>query len=262
MNCEIFLRSYLKDREWCVFALRSINKFCRGFSGVTLIVADYDADGFKELERYTTADQLPVRLVTYPGNRPKAMLECMAQLCYADQFCPHADLILHTDSDCVFKRPVTPESFMTDGKPQLLIRTFESLRGQPPACWEAPTSAALGIPASHEVMARHPAVHWRMLYPSLRQRVKSIHNKDFHDYAVGFENKFPWGFAEFPALGMWALATMEGSYHIIDVSGVPEDEIGIKYKDKLYQGWTHFGAGADDQAAAHQQRRNFELIVS
>lgn len=262
MNTEIFLRSYQKDLEWCSFSLRSIHKFCRGFSGVTLIVADYDADHFAGLQKFTTADGAPVRMATYPGNRQKPMLECMAQLCYADQYCPEADLILHTDSDCVFKGTVTPGYYMTDGKPQLLVRTFESIRGQPPYCWKGPTSAALGIDATHEVMVRHPAVHWKGLYPSLRQRVMDVHHKDFHDYALGFENIFPWGFAEFPALGMWALETMRDRYCVIDVSGMPEDQIGSKYKDRLYQGWTHFSTTPGDIMAASQQRREFEFITS
>lgn len=263
MKCAIIIRSYRRDYEWCVYALRSIQKRCRGFTEVVVLVTSQDEPLFKRLELYRTADGAPVRVASYPGRPQRPMIECMVQLCYSDKFCPDADLILHDDSDCVFTRDVTPETYMHDGKPDMLVRTFESLRGQPPMCWKEPASKALGVDATHETMARHPGVFWRETYASMRDRVEAIHPEGFYQYATRFPNKFPWGFVEFPTIGLWAMLDHPDRYNIIDVSGVPEDEIGRRYKNTLHQGWTHFDLSTmNGRKLAAEQRMLFEAFLS
>ena len=38
MTCDILIRSYYKDFGWLRYALRSIRKYCRGFSKVIVVV--------------------------------------------------------------------------------------------------------------------------------------------------------------------------------------------------------------------------------
>lgn len=257
MNCEIFIRSYKKDREWLGYCMRSINKFCKGFSGVTVVVP-------KEDERlFDFANPRNYSLKLYDCNQSKPMMDCMVQACLADLYCPNADLIFHVDSDCVFTSPVTPETYMTNGLPQLPVRTFESMGENLATCWRKPTQDALGILVTHETMVRHPEVYHRELYASMRDRVECVHGKPFKDYVMGFQERFPWGFAEFPALGMWALHADNDRYSIIDVSGMSEEAITASYKRELFQGWSHWDPNTQDGRNAMQaQREKFERLIS
>lgn len=265
MNTEILIRGCTKDLPWMEYAIRSMGRFCTGFSGVTILVASDEASRFLKFEGMTTHDGKPVRIQAYPPHKDKPMLACMGELCFADEYCPDADLVLHTDSDCVFKCPVTPDNYISDGKPDLLIRTYAWLKqaGLPMYCWKAPTDAALGMNVRYETMARHPAVHWTGLYPAMRERIEKVHNKLFMHYVLGFPERFPWGFAEFPALGAWAMEWAPEAYHLVDVTGVSEEEIGIKWKNTIHQGWTHFNMGnSEDVRKAIEQKQLFDRLIS
>jgi len=259
MSCSILIRSYAKDEPWLRYCLRSIVKFCTGFNDVIVIVPEYDQFVFRWVEGYAPN----VHLRTYPGNREKPMLECMSQLCYSDQYCHGADAVLHTDSDCIFTQPVTPDTYFQDGKPVLLARTYASLRNQPPYCWKASTENCLRIPATHETMVRHPSVYWTDLYPSFRNKVEEVHGEGFHDYTTKGPNVFPWYWAEFPALGFWAMMAFPDKYAFIEVSGVPEEDINSLYKQHLRQGWSHFSVDNQaDRAGRDAQIAEWERVLA
>jgi len=258
---SILIRSFADDAAWLEYCLRSIKKFCSGFAEVVVIVPEYDRNLFCQLDG-TKLNGLPVRVRTYPGNRPKPMLECMESLCHSEEWCPHSDLILHTDSDCIFSTPVTPETFMTGGKPDLLVRSFDSLRGQGAYCWREGVENCFKAPATHETMVRHPSVHYRGLYPSFRAQVEGLHGMSFHDWATRGPEVFPWPWSEFCCLGAWALKSMPRDYNFIDVSGVPEEEITKKYKTHLMQGWSRGDMNDSFQRSqANEQRRKFYEIL-
>lgn len=190
------------------------------------------------------------------------MLAHEVVICSADIFCPEADFFTHIDSDCVMTMHTCPEDYMTDGKPDLLKRTFASFHGKEAACWQKPTEAALGIPVAYETMARHPAVHYRWLYKSLRDRIEQVHRCPFHDYVLRCHNVFPYGFAEFPSLGAWALEEFEDKYNWIDVTNRSATDISVKYKDRMRQGWTHHRTDAAGRMEEARQRAEFEKIVA
>jgi len=259
MKVDILIRSYAKDEPWLKYCLRSIVKFCSGFNNVIVIVPEYDQFVFSWVDKYAPN----VHLRTYPGNRIKPMLECMSQLCYSDMYCNGADLVLHTDSDCVFTQPVSPETYFKNGKPVLLARTYASLRNQPPYCWKASTENCLRIPATHETMVRHPAVYWTDLYPSFRNKVEEVHGEGFHDYTTKGPNVFPWYWAEFPALGFWAMQQFPNKYEVIDVSGFNEKDIEEQFKREMHQGWSHWDAtNPSDIAGRDKQIKEWESILA
>jgi hypothetical protein len=258
MNVDILIRSYAKDEPWLKYCLRSVVKFCHGFRNVVVIVPEYDQFVFAWVEGYARN----IHLRTYPGNRLKPMLECMSQLCYADQYCRGADMVLHTDSDCVFTQDVTPDTYMKDGKPIILARSYDSLRGQPSYCWRASTENCLRTQVSHETMVRHPSVYWIDLYKSFRDKVESVQGIPFHEYTTNGPNVFPWYWAEFPALGFWAMKEFPTKYTFIDVSGMSEREIENNYKKELAQGWSHFDeSNPADRAGRETQIRKWEEIL-
>lgn len=229
MRTEILIVTWSKDIEYLKFNLRSIGKFCSGFEGTTLLVAEQEAGLFDPL-----ASDFGCRLCTYKRvDDPRLWhLHHQAQKCCADLHCPEADFVLFTDSDCVFTEPVTPDEYFVDGKPVLLMEAFSRLAGNP---WKPTVDRALCIDAQYELMRRHPAVHYREMFEEFRQRVESCHKTDFMSYVLSCKSDFPWGLSEFASLGafvhwsnMW-----RDKYHFIDVATMPRP------KDKLAQFWSH-----------------------
>lgn len=230
MRTQIFIVSYSKDAPWLEYCLRSINKFATGFSGTTVLVPKQDVGSMKPI-----CDRHGASLET--DNRaapPLGFLDHMVQKCYADQWCPEADYILHTDSDCVFTELVTPDDYLVAGnKPVLLIEEFARL---PQSHWKMATDNAMKLDCKFETMRRHPAVHYRDVYADLRAHISRVQGKPFRDYILSLKPDYPWGFSEFVALGQIALSEKwQTRYHFIDVA---RDDIP---KHKLYQCWSNWG---------------------
>jgi hypothetical protein len=169
----------------------------------------------------------------YRRPSPLGFLDHMVQKCFADKWCPKSDFVLHLDSDCVFKEAVTPSEYFVDGKPVLLIESFDRLPGNH---WKATTDIAMKIDARYETMRRHPALHYPGVYPALRRHIEAAQMMGFRDYLLTLKPDFPWGFSEFVALGQIALMPeWRGRYHFIDVAkdGHPHN--------KVHQFWSHWG---------------------
>lgn len=228
MKCEIFIVSYAKHFLWLHYCLLSIGKHATGFSGVTLIVPDIDE---------------PMAKAMFPGIiiksgkewEGKGMLWHMAQVMRADEWCPHADFILHTDSDCVFSEPVTPEDYFKGGKPVLMHATFKWLTKQQAnlEMWRTAAEKALGWSVDREFMRRHPAVHYRKVYKTARERIE-IHTKmPCDEYIKSCENGFPQTFAEYPTIGAvaWRHFHPDYSWRDQETDGFPPS--------KIVQFWGH-----------------------
>lgn len=224
MKTEILIVSHRADKAWLEYNLKSIRKFAEGFSGVTLVVPEGDMDAFLPLaKQYGTHIH---------GHTLAGHLGAQAQKCLADKHCPEADFILHTDSDCVFTEPVTPEDYFVNGKPVMLIERFSRLAGNP---WASVVEKALGFSPAFETMRRHPQVNSRGIYQDMREHIEQKHGVDFISFVMSQKADFPWGFTEHCTIGAFALHDhrWRDKYHWVDVAVQPWP------KPKLAQFWSH-----------------------
>lgn len=209
MKAEIFLVTYANDFEFTTYTLRSIAKFGRGFSGTTIVVPYKDLGLFGPL-----AKQHDCTLRGYYESESKGFLHHQVCKCEADLWCPKGtDLIVHIDSDCVFKEPFSLDDFIgPTGKPILVRERFDDFKHYPARySWKQCAEHALGIDMPWETMVRHPAVFWAKMYPDLRAHIESIHHFPFTQYVLLQRNEFPQTFAEFPTLGGFALGCWGGN---------------------------------------------------
>jgi hypothetical protein len=237
---DILIVTFAPDAWWLEQCLRSIGRFATGFGAVHVAYPDKDIMAFAPIGKRFESDvvsDIPVYWHPYKeADAPLAHLDHNIRKCRADEFCPDADLIAHIDSDCFFREAVTPADYLVDGKPVLLIESYEKLKTAHPGryYWKQTVEQALKIDAKWETMCRHPAVHWRGLYPMMRGRVEQVHQMDFDAYVLGQKPDRPCGFAEFPTLGAFAerSKTFNPRYHFVDVDKMPRPH------EKLLQFWS------------------------
>jgi hypothetical protein len=239
-SIEIFIVTFKKDFSWFVYNLKSIRKFCCGFSGTTVLVPLEDAPEFEPICR-----EFGARLFTFHQHPTKGMLHHEVMICRADEFC-EADLILHTDADCHFIEPTTPEDFLIDGKPVLVRQAFANVKpyDQGRYRWKEVVENALGFEVEYETMCRHPAVHYRWLYPEVRTAVERHTRMAFDDYVLAQRNEHPQTFAEFPTLGAYAVKFHHDKYCWADyIAKSPDEAVILPFRpvDKVYQEWSHGG---------------------
>lgn len=244
MNTSILIVSCAKHFAWLEYCLRSISKYATGFKEVALVLPSQEplGDVNEMIDRNTGS--VPVRLVLEPEWPGKGMLWHEWVIVKADTVCRDADFILHTDSDCVFTQPVTPDDYFVDGKPVLMYASYEWLCKQQTNIrnWQVATENALGGIVDNEFMRRHPAVHLRDVYLKTRQVIEDRNRMACEDYIRSCRNEFPQGFAEFPTLGEIAWRHFHEQYHWINQEKEPFPT------EKLHQFWSHRQPNADDLA--------------
>lgn len=230
MRTDILIASYHRDIPYLKYNLQSITRFARGFGGVTIIIPEDEEDQFRPLQQ-----DHPFSVWTYnrDSDQSKWQIHAQAMKCLADVACPDADFILHTDSDCIFSEPVTPDEYIKDGKPIML---YQSYRTMPADCpWKAPTEKALGIQVEYEFMRRHPQVNPRGVYTDLRGHISIEHGMPLERYVLGQKATFPWGFSEHNTIGAYAFYSDDWNdkYHWWNLDEIPAP------RSKLVQFWSH-----------------------
>lgn len=116
---RIFITTYEDDYLWLKFLLLSLEKYAKGFSGITIV-----CDDNKSKIPQTTLDiiqtmPLDVQYVTPPSQKPPAMkirLGYMWQQVIKLQWWKYCeeDICVQIDSDCIFKKTFTPDTFKND----------------------------------------------------------------------------------------------------------------------------------------------------
>lgn len=230
---HILVLSWAPDAQWLEFALRSVQRFARGFSGVTVV--------------YPTADDAIMRPICLhldarplPREEPPPPLGHLGQniaKCEADLLVPEGTThVLHLDSDAIFVTDVTPDTYMCEGRPILVHRRWEDCG--PATCWREPTRRALGWDPPFETMARMPLVFDVRAYGRTREHVARTHGVPFEQYVLGCKPTYPYGFCEFCTIGAFVLekapdlcaGMLVGQPYSGPWDGLPH---------KVSQGWSH-----------------------
>lgn len=228
MKTSILIVTHLPDLAYLEFNLRSIAKFATGFHEVVVLVPQNEYDKFLRIRKFSLATLEYYLRASAPSHWHLAH---QLQKCRADSWCPDADFVLHTDSDCMFTEPVTPEDYFVGGKPVMLYTHYDQLAEKTP--WRPVVSAVLKKQVNHEFMRRHPQVNPMGVYPALREHIKQLHGLDFDKFVMTRRASFPWGFTEHNIIGAFAYNDIRfrDQYHWHDAArGFP--------KEKLIQFWS------------------------
>lgn len=207
LTCDIFIRSYWKDLAWLEFCLASIQKFCRGFRAVIVVVPRSSRPWLPA--NFAFAEDVEI---CFCRDYRDDYLGQQATKLMADSF-SDADFICHVDADCIFSRFCTPRDLIIAGKPCVVMRPSALLGFHWP--WRKPTETFLGWAVSHDFMQRPPFVFPSWLYPELRNHAVSTHGMDLETYIT---TRPPRGFSEFNALGAYAHARHHDRFIWLDNS--------------------------------------------
>lgn len=219
MKTELFICSFHKDFPYLSYCLRSIEKFARGFSGVTIVVPDYDLSTLNKMVCELSGESgIPFYCKSGPEWENKGFLWHEAQIVRADEWCPAADFICHFDSDCIFTEPVTPERFFCSGKPILRYEAYATIGARVPGVlkWKEATEACVPFKSLYETMRCHTMTHIRDTYAKTRQLIEQTTGKNWYEYILSCRNEYPQTFAEFPTLGAVAMECFPNRYFLYD----------------------------------------------
>jgi hypothetical protein len=154
---DIYIKTCNHDIPYHRYCLQSIDKFCTGFQST--VVED--------------------------GEHPRGYLWQQVCKMYADTK-TNADMILVTDSDTLFTQPVTPESFMHEGKPIWLYTpwTSEMLAHPGTATWKKVMTEFFGVEPPAEFMRRQPFMFPSSVLATLRTFCVMKHDATLEEYVM------------------------------------------------------------------------------
>lgn len=212
MTCDILIRSYYKDFEWLGYALRSVRRYCGGFSKLVLVVPRASR---AKLDWLGLADDVTI---TCPDSRDDYLGQQVTKLT-ADLY-SGADVICHLDSDCVFQRATTPGDLFENGKPRVLMARYSDL--DPYVPWKELTEKFLGREVEFEFMRTPPYTFPRWIYGAFREFAIARHGKPLEQYILEQPAR---GFSEFNALGAYAYYEHRDRFTWVDIgAGAPPVE--------------------------------------
>jgi hypothetical protein len=203
MKCAIFIRTYHKDEERLWYCLRSIEKFCRGFSETVVVCPPSSQRAIKRVtEGFSFVTLLNCR--EYDIDSLGQQLTKMQAHKFVD-----SEYVFHLDSDCIFNQHFTPGFYFKDGLPILYNCRYEELKSRGiPVPWQEPTSKILGRPVEREFMALFPLVYPKALYSETEQWLNQNY-KGGHEYLIARLDGIT-DFSEFNFLGAFSFYCRAG----------------------------------------------------
>lgn len=188
---DLFIKSYEKDTPFLCQTLWSIQKFCRGFRQLVLV-----------LERGTNTDFL----AEYKGLNIRAFFEEEIQPGYLSQqmrklnadLYSDADEFLYLDSDTVVIRELTPDSMRIDGKPVWLLTPWTHMPEDAIKAWKPVMKEWMGLEAPAEMMRQFPFLVPRWVFSELRVWAIGRHRMTLEQYIMSRKDR---AFSEFNILG-------------------------------------------------------------
>jgi hypothetical protein len=239
----ILIVTCARHMDYLRYCLKSIEKFATGFSEVVVAVEESEAAQFSWIRKQ--------RVHVYkPAHPDKGMLSHQVVKCRADEIMPSSDAILFVDSDCMFWKPTTPESFVVNGKLRLVRERYADVKNPLRKNWQKAVENSMGFKPEYDGMVCHGIVHWREVFPALRKAVEAHTGMKFDEHFTAGRNEFQQEVSEFGSMIAIAIRDLRHRYHPIDYS-VDADckELGIPYtgqqyvyrksRDNLVEFWGH-----------------------
>lgn len=230
---DIVIKSYPPDFEYLKYCLRSIYRFASGFRRVMLMLPP---DHGLQL----TQESIYIK----PG--PESYLYQQVCKLNADLH-TDAQFLLHLDSDCVLTQPVTPATFMENGKPRWLMTPWKDCL-ESKKCWFHVMAKCVQEAPTHEFMRRHGIMipHWA--YGGFREFIQATHGLSMDAYVM---NQPGHEFSEFNTIGFWLWLHHRDAIHWHDTSveGIPPCPIE--------QAWSWSAAGI-----TQEYRNRMEMLLA
>lgn len=145
---RLFISTYEADFPWLHFLLASVEKYARGFSGITIVCDNDKSQIPQDTLNIIKSMPLDVVYIDPPVTKPPAMVTRIGYMWQQViklgwwKYCSE-DVCVQVDSDCIFKQSFTPDTFKdSHGKWIWHYRPWETMDN---TRWKPSTEKLLGI---------------------------------------------------------------------------------------------------------------------
>lgn len=186
MKASIFIKTWKNDLRWLHYCLKSIERYGSGFEDVVVVT---DSDCLDE-----TIEIAKTARVESAEKWPNGYIHQQWVKLNVDSYV-NTELVLFVDSDCIFFREFSPESFIQDGRPILLKTRYTELGADPVSVvalkWKQITQAYVRWNVEWEYMRKMPMMFHvdsvtavRKFVPYFERRLRKIEKHEFSEFNV------------------------------------------------------------------------------
>jgi hypothetical protein len=230
MTTDIFIKTYTADVPWLAESLKTIRKFWSGHRNVVIVCPPKDGEAVRHYAKMDNEKVIEVEEGQHVGYIFQQACKLNAGA-YTD-----ADLIVYSDSDCLWHTPTTPGDFIVDGKPLLLFTDYSELGGVP---WKKPTELFIKREVNAEFMRRHPLVYPRKVLKAMDKWCVAHHGMPASQLMLNAGAQ--WGASEFNWMGAYSWFFANDQFTWMDT------KIGPIPPARLAQFWSYDGIGPEAQ---------------
>lgn len=216
MICDILIRSYYKDFKWLQYCLRSIDKYCRGFRHIILVVPQ------SSLERLYWLGITCNKIIACTNYSDDYLGQQVTKM-YADTL-TDADFICHVDSDCIFYRPLFPQDLFKKDKLSIALTHYTQLPDD--IFWKTVAQKFLKQEVEYNFMRRQPHTFPRWIYQKVRDYASMWHQIDMESYILSQGHQ---AFSEFNILGAYAYYYHPNEFTWIEMSKNDPNEMFCRW---------------------------------
>lgn len=265
MTHQILIASYKKDFEFLYWNLVTLQRFMRGFLPPVISVSSDDAAECRQIVRraYPKAE-----VWVQDGPPGLGNLRAQISMMLGDKLCGNAGYIWLVGSDCVVSGDFSPEPFFRNGKPVMLVNSYDKLLQYAPGIepWRVGTTNALGFIPQFEYMRRLPLIYPTGLFEPMRRHIETLHEMPFDKYVYGVgayaqrsNRSDAANVSESNIMGAFADRFMHDAYEWVNLDEDYEGEMS-RLPNPMIQFWSHGGLDtpADVRFAYGDGQNTFE----
>lgn len=230
MKTDIFIKSYAKDFEWLHWCLKSIHKFCKGFDEIVIVVPEQDKAQLKLTQE---------RVVGVKERENGYVFQQVVKLCCNDYL--SGDNVLYVDSDCMFTKHVTPETYFKDEKPYILHTDYNKIETP----WQPGVEYTFKRGVKYEFMRRHPEFYPLEVIRAFRLFIHKFWEMDIEQFMYQVNPIHP--LSEFNLLGAYSWFYYRDYFTFLNTE---TDEIP---EETLIQHWSYSGPRSKENAVRFSQ---------
>jgi len=196
-TCDIFYKSYRADFDWLYHSLRSLKANVTGYNNVIILIPEADRSIFD-------TRQLPDRtLIHYVKEYGSGYLYQQACKIQGHKY-SNANFIMFSDSDLIFDHPIDLQTFISDGKPEILYTSYDKVGDA--ICWKHPTETFIKEPQEFEFMRRNALIYHRSTLEAINQYALNL------EYDIMNSERF----SEYNAIGAYAFKYEREKYNFVN----------------------------------------------
>jgi len=217
MKVAIVTIAYDNDLEFLKYNIRSIKKYCHGYTRHCVILDnDQSCDKTK---RYLDGINYPYVVDDLAHEIEHGYIRQQYMKLRCDLHTQDCDYVCHVDSDSIFTKHNDPTVFFIDNKPVIVISSYDTLiqnrrehnDHHSIENWRNSTSDAVGFFVDYEFMAQMPLVYPVKIFKKVRDHLEQYHEKTLYNQLKTINT-----FSEYNVIGAYAYKHMHTDFYWVD----------------------------------------------